>query len=220
MATRALMIAIFFSPLIYAAADSSVAVSQVTVADLVCRGRILLHSAVATESTSGEAYLNLVDCGLTSLYGLKTLPGITRVQQLDIRNNKIAALTREDMACMPHLKHIYAGDNQIEHIAEDTFADNPRLIGISLSNNKLQDASAIVRVFTQLQLIDLACNKLNSFRPRVDNPALQFCNVAHNPGPYGEPDTGTMPLRCRQLRRFGDLPIFCTEEYYNMKRSR
>lgn len=222
MTTRALLLATLFVHfnILCAASGSAVAVSEVTVADLVRSGRILLHRAITTESTSGETYLNLHDCGLTSLYGMDTLPDLKRVQRLDIRNNKISSLTREDMACMPHLKHILANNNQIEHIAEDAFTENPLLIGISLAHNKLQEASAVVRVFTQLQFIDLACNNLSSFRPRVENPELQFCNLAHNPGPYAEPDTDTMLLRCRQLRRFKEVAMFCTEQYYNMKRSR
>lgn len=212
MTTKTLKLALFFIHFgIYAASQN-----QLTVNELVRRGRIMLFNAITTEVQSGEKYLNLNDCELTSLDGIADLPGIATVQRLDVRHNRLLSLKKADLACMKQLKYLFADHNKLGVIDEDTFEDHQNLIGLSLSRNNLSDAAAVLRVFGRLQYIDLAYNKLEFFKPSVGNLTLQICNVGHNPALYMLPDTGTLFLRCTQLKQFPDTLAYCTEEHYKM----
>lgn len=213
MARRILISVICLAQIpVYAASDT-----VLTVCDLVRSGRMSWFDAVKTETQSGKKYLDLGECGLTSLDGLAELPHIAEVQRLDLRSNKLSSLTKADLQCMPHLECLHASNNRFTELAEDTFEGTPRLTALGLSNNRLCSAIAVLKIFGQLRYIDVAYNSLSFFKPNVANSQLQSCNVSHNPSPYACPDVGGLMLLCPQLIQLHD-GVFCTPEHYHKTR--
>lgn len=60
------------------------------------------------------------------------------LHSINLNDNKITSITRDDLKGLKNLKQIYLGRNQIKIIEPNLFADNPLLMSISFQNNPLR----------------------------------------------------------------------------------
>ncbi|XP_041130605.1 toll-like receptor 1 [Polyodon spathula] len=119
---------------------------------IVCN--VLLTSS--QENRPVEERQNYSSYSLTSVP--RSLPLYTVL--LDVSDNNISQLKRDDFSEMPALKFLNLSHNNIKEISDDIFKSNMKLEYLNLSHNELYNISCgfLVHV-TELKVLDISNNK-------------------------------------------------------------
>jgi hypothetical protein len=92
---------------------------------------------------------------ISALTGLATIPHIRRTTKLNLAQNSLTSISPEDLKPMRRLEVINLSHNEIEHIADGTFAPCPDLKKLILWNNPIQWRSAMLTGLINLNTLDV-----------------------------------------------------------------
>ena len=79
---------------------------------------------------------------------------LRNVQNLDLKGNKLAAVTSQEMFNFPSVRKIDLSLNLMRHLDENTFEFTKELVDIDISNNQL--STLLPSIFTSSKLIRLS----------------------------------------------------------------
>ena len=105
-------------------------------------------------------FLNLSYSDLKSISDLGMSTAVSQanclrnVQNLDLKGNKLAAVTSQEMFNFPSVRKIDLSLNLMRHLDENTFEFTKELVDIDISNNQL--STLLPSIFTSSKLIRLS----------------------------------------------------------------
>ena len=133
-------------------------------------------------------FLNLSysDLGSISDLGMSTAVSqancLRNVQNLDLKGNKLAAVTSQEMFNFPSVQKIDLSFNLMRHLDEDVFEFTKELVDLDISNNQL--STLLPSIFTSSKLIRLsvANNSITSLPAQVfaNQENLQYLDLSGN----------------------------------------
>jgi len=133
-------------------------------------------------------FLNLSYSDLKSISDLGMSTAVSQanclrnVQNLDLKGNKLAAVTSQEMFNFPSVRKIDLSLNLMRHLDENTFEFTKELVDIDISNNQL--STLLPSIFTSSKLIRLsvANNSITSLPAQVfaNQENLQYLDLSGN----------------------------------------
>ncbi|BDR53518.1 hypothetical protein KIM372_14250 [Bombiscardovia nodaiensis] len=131
--------------------------------------------------------LNLSNNKLSSVAGI-TWNNLTNLGELWLNRNQITDLS--PVTGVPFLADLYAQDNLITNPGQ---LNNPNLLVLYLSNNKLSSVTSITwNNLSKLQKLNLETNQITDLSPVTGLPSLTsleaFSNLITNPGQLNNPN--------------------------------
>ena len=109
---------------------------------------------------------------------------LTNLQHLDVGNNVIEKIEPEDFANSTHLRELSLANNLIGDIAETAFQYSTQLQVLNLSNNKIKELPEDVFLGISRLSLDLSHNELSKFPTEIFQrkklQKLQSLNLAYN----------------------------------------
>ena len=107
---------------------------------------------------------------------------LRNVQNLDLKGNKLTAVTSQEMFNFPSLRKIDLNLNLMRHLDENNFEFTKELVDIDISNNQL--STLLPSIFTSSKLIRLsvANNSITSLPAQVfaNQENLQYLDLSGN----------------------------------------
>lgn len=127
------------------------------------------------EKQDKERGMSLVcrDRAISELTGLETIPHIKNTTQLSLAQNALSSISSEDLKPMKRLRLINLSHNEIQHIADGTFAGRPDLQILILCGNPIQWRSSILTGLLNL-------NTLNVKNTGISEPPSDLLHQAPN----------------------------------------
>ena len=130
--------------------------------------------------------LSYSDLGSISDLGMSTAVSqancLRNVQNLDLKGNKLAAVTSQEIFNFPSVQKIDLSFNLIRHLDENVFEFTKELVDIDISNNQL--STLLPSIFTSSKLIRLsvANNSITSLPAQVfaNQENLQYLDLSGN----------------------------------------
>lgn len=115
-----------------------------------------------------QYWYSLNDLDLTSLEGLRELPGIDIVFRIYLEHNLLQTIPANAFAGLPKLEDIELTGNLISTVDPQAFANVPLLRSVNLSNNKLHTLNpAMMPQFKNLEYLTLETSGIQSLPPFI-----------------------------------------------------
>ncbi|KAI9486847.1 MAG: hypothetical protein EXX96DRAFT_472796 [Benjaminiella poitrasii] len=139
-------------------------------------------SRFTANSASTLSKLNLSHNQLTSL---PSIEGWSKLQELQVNQNRLIQLFAEKEILLPLLVRLNAGNNLISTLTSNSkpFYVMPRLVELSVTTNKLKDEKKVVEFLKgapKLQTLDVSSNKLETIHGFGSLSELQRLDVRGN----------------------------------------
>lgn len=156
--------------------------NELTITDLLKRG-----TCPEIKVDNEMRWISFKGMGLTSLDGLKDVPGIECVGHIDLSGNKLSRIRYCDFQAMHCINKINLNDNQISRIEPFSFSSMLHIISLDLRNNLLEYLDQNVLTGPFFSRIYLQRNKIQnvplnlSVKFAADGDNELFINLESNP---------------------------------------
>jgi len=108
-----------------------------------------------------EAILNYLEKVTKKKCHLISVKELAEIDTIDLIGKKVTTLNKNDLQGLSKLNWLRLGSNQIEHLEDDLFLENPNIKFLGLSNNRIKKLSAkTFAPLSQLEKVNFDQNQI------------------------------------------------------------